>query len=89
MENRNGSRPNREGRGGRAILAARPTAVVSLIADLDTDGIDINAVGTWGNALVAAARLWLMRGGYAERSNITPRDADRILRAELAKAGVE
>lgn len=73
----NGTRPNREGRGGRGILAPRPTATESLLAGIHFDGFDIHETRRFANALVRERDRWadVNRHGrrYSDRETATYR----------------
>ncbi len=84
---RNGACPSRKGRGGRAILGARPAAVEVYVSGLEIDEATLAEAGVWGNRLAAAAKLWAARGGYGQRGQITRRDAEIQWRMACAGGG--
>lgn len=74
-------------RTGRDRLTVRDPLVQSALAAIDIPGTDIDGVMRCGNRLAAAARLWVARGGYAERGRVTRADAERMYRRAFAREG--
>lgn len=58
----------------------------SCLAALDPASADLGDLARFSNKLHRDADAWLRRrGGFAERGRISRRDADRVLKWELAK----
>lgn len=67
-----------EMRRGRERLTVRDPRVEHALAGLNIDNYDVEETRRFGNRLMADARRWMMRGGFADRGRIGKGDAHRL-----------